>query len=224
MIKNIKFSAKFEENEITLSMAECEEEMFCQIMDNILHKVLVKNADKTNSTNEIKKYQHEIKKSKINKNINKIKIPNASNGYRCPSCKQAIFIQGEDKNFGIRILNNENMPIKSYQLNVENIIVNKTDNNEIDKQHLIQTYKSALNYVDKDKLYMLIDSDDYIATCPVCGEKHTYSEWINAYSVDLDNSNLCDVCGEEKKIIVTENGNKIQCENNCLDNIFKTSE
>lgn len=154
----------------------------------------------------------------VNEVVQRCKIPTTYKNFRCPSCRQGFIIQvlsnlGNNNKFIFRNVSSENPIIK--EINIENIIVKESDKSN--KEFLINLYNS-LTDIEFEQLVFVEDSENE-AICPICGEKHYLSEWIESayeplkrFSTDM----ICPICGEDGKIIATGDTSYVECDDQCI--------
>lgn len=142
-----------------------------------------------------------------------IRMPKTTNNFRCPNCGQALIVfylpsSGENVLLVRDILSGG---VAVYKANIVSLPKIK------DMDNFISVYKELLNLLGEK--VVLVESSKDMCNCPYCLEEKPISEWINAYNNPLDifeMSDICDVCGSEGSIVVTQNGEYVSCENNCM--------
>lgn len=154
------------------------------------------------------------------KELRTVRYPKTTSNFRCPSCGQGILIYVEFENKQILLVRDISVerPI-IYDVNIEQL-PNLSEGGVVDKKLLIAVYNDLLTLKEDEKV--LVDSDRSSAKCPLCHETHDINEWIEAYDNPmkyLDRMNICDVCGEEGEILITQTGDSLVCENKCIEKI-----
>lgn len=150
-----------------------------------------------------------------------IKMPKLTSNFRCPDCGQGImmkYISGETFTYLVRNIFSEKKSI--HKVEVLELPTMITTDGDIDKEKVILIYKDLLKLLGESK--MIIESDSDSGHCPVCNSINSVKKWINCGEDTLKNFDaliLCDICGEEGDIVVTESGDCVLCENECARKI-----
>lgn len=150
----------------------------------------------------------------------KVRLPRMAEGFRCPSCGQgfitkAVSSNGTQQMFIFRNANVNTGEQKANigKVNIEGINVENREN----KEELITLYKglSELTFESVNLLYQ----EGTNCHCPICNEEHTLKDWIDAFTSPLnyfDREMICDICGDDAKLVMTDSTQYTECENNCL--------
>lgn len=176
---------------------------------------VVTNKVVTKATN-IKSEVEEINLKSLRDNI---RYPKTTSNFKCPHCGQSILLYAEynkEKVLFVRDITKEKPSI--YDADVLQLPkLYDVESGKIDKEVLVNVYKDLLSMLNEEKL--LVDTDESIGVCPVCEYEDRMANWIEAYENPMkyfDNMQMCDVCGEEGNIIVTQDGDCLSCENKCI--------
>lgn len=150
----------------------------------------------------------------------KVRLPRMAEGFRCPSCGQgfitkAVSSNGTQQMFIFRNANVNTGEQKANigKVNIEGINVENREN----KEELITLYKglSELTFEPVSLLYQ----EGTNCHCPICNEEHTLMDWIDAFTSPLnyfDREMICDICGDDAKLVMTDSTQYTECENNCI--------
>ena len=179
----------------------------------------------TITNSEPKKKETKVKKEPSVEEINiqelpTIRYPKTTNNFRCPSCGQGIMMYAKT-NDGKSLLVRD---IVKEKPTIHKAIVEKLpelmDDGVINKELLIAVYNDLFKLMHDN--VVLVDTDENVTLCPVCKKEHSLKEWIEAYEDPmkyLDHMHICDICGEEGEIIITQTGDTLVCENKCIEKV-----
>ena len=145
--------------------------------------------------------------------INNTRMPVTTTNFRCPSCGQGVIAISEN---GI-LLRNSRENFKLFQL-PNGIILPEIDNTD----DLINVYKDLLN-IDGDITPVVLakGNNDTECKCPICNETNKLDNWIEAFDTlnHFDTMHMCEICGDEAKIVVSNDGDTLLCQNKCIEKI-----
>ena len=182
-----------------------------------LIKIITSDDKLDKNINTKVKKEPDVEEVDIRELRKSIRYPKTTSNFRCPSCGQGILIKINNKNMLIvRDITGE----KPTLYDVEVVELPKLYEEEILKDSLILVYKDLLELKNEEKL--LVDTDENTCTCPVCGIEEPIKTWIEAYENPMkyfNHMNVCDICGEEGDIVITQTGNSLICENKCINKI-----
>lgn len=180
-------------------------------------------VDQNASLTQLKKALNEesiTKEKPIDVNMSELKqnvrLPRTSNNFRCPTCGQAFITKVEGDEKMSWIFRN----ISSDKTTLGEINIHAIDIDSKNLQEVIELYKSLNNLSSKQVVLVFNeDKDSEECFCPLCGEVHSLNDWIVAYDSPLnyfDNETICDICGKEASLIMTETSSYKECENRCI--------
>lgn len=151
----------------------------------------------------------------------KIRLPRMAEGFRCPNCGQAFITKAVGANNTQKMFifrnvnaNQEEQKVTFRKVNIEGLKIN----DRTDKEELVSIYK------DLDKLAFeevnLLYQEGTDCHCPICSnEDYTLKDWIDAWTSPLnyfDSEMICDICGDDARLIMTDKTQYVECEDNCL--------
>jgi len=209
-------------------------------LDSILIDSVIKIIDKLKDSNTVSEQepnniiemptkQPEIKDKSMVRNrlpneidLSKYNIKNAKRSepmIRCPNCGQAskvIVLNVDNQNYLMRVTH------ENHESHFE-LVISLSDEkiNDICKPEdadIMDYHKDIMNIKASSKFKNLdLNVNGYTELlCPVCKEKHIFTEWTNAFQYPLqfnfETENLCEVCGGEMIEIVQKGKKIMKCE------------
>lgn len=156
----------------------------------------------------------------------KIRLPRLAEGFRCPNCGQAFITKAVTPNntqsmFIFRNVNSntEESKVAFRKVSIEGIVIK----DRADKEELISLYKELDKFTFE--VVNLLYQEGTDCHCPLCGDKeHALMDWVDAWVSPLnyfDVEMICDICGDDAKLVMTGDTEYIECSNNCLSNTAK---
>lgn len=154
----------------------------------------------------------------------KVRLPRTSNNFRCPHCGQAFITKVEGNGKMSWIFRN----ISSDKANLGEVNIHGIQGIDIEsteKKELIELYQNLSELKSNPVVLVYKDGED--CYCPLCNNLEPLKDWISAYDSPLDyfaNEIMCDICGDEANLVMTETSSFKECSDRCLSKVIKKEE
>lgn len=176
------------------------------------------NKREDNKVKETKEKPIDIDMSELKQ---KVRLPRTSNNFRCPHCGQAFITKVEGNGKMSWIFRNVN----SDKANLGEINIHGIDIENTEKKELIDLYQNLSELTSNQVVLVYKDGED--CYCPLCNNLEPLKDWISAYDSPLDyfdNEIMCDICGDEASLVMTETSSFKECSDRCLSKAIKKEE
>lgn len=152
-----------------------------------------------------------------------VKLPHATQKFRCPQCDQALLLQCGSMAIVRDIMYGTN---KAYSIPVDfsSSPSPLNDNGDVQYDAVVDIYKDCINLVkDREVVSLVSDSEDE-ACCPICGYTKQIKDFVSHYENSI-NENMCDICGGTKETNISNNGERLCCiKNDCYSKLNKKND
>lgn len=151
----------------------------------------------------------------LERTLKTAKLPTTTSNFTCPNCDQSILL-----------VNNGHTLVRDYKDKKLYDIGEVTFPNMLDEDEttindkMIEVYKDCLNAVDRSKTFVLVTGSDDTCSCPVCNHVGTVGEFVK-YNEDNYDDEICDMCGCEKEMTISQNGENYDCANHCMKKLIE---
>lgn len=172
-----------------------------------------------------KKEEKAAKKEPVEKPIDidmtdlkqKVRLPRTSNNFRCPHCGQAFITKVEGNGKMSWIFRN----ISSDKATLGEVNIHGIDIENTEKKELIDLYQNLSQLSASPVILVYKDGEE--CYCPLCNNVEPLKDWISAYDSPLnyfDNEIMCDICGDEANLVMTEVSSFKECSDRCLSKVI----